>query len=324
MTCVRNMPGRAKQQMLDFLKHRGGSLRCGHFDVWQMLYWRCFRKGSEGSTHEEVTTTRELILELEAEGKVILRQDDKGVCNYIALKSTDGPDEVTKGELSNSELEELLTDAFLQYSYIEKRLANTQKDYEAAVQLAAQSEENASRAREEGDAAKSELAELQKTASFDGARKILDEQETELANARKDKRIADLKAEELSAEVKRLSSKLEKAESDNISIRSIQEILQKKVDELTAELKSAHTGASEKIAELKSELTKVEKGEGLTAAKAVAAAVSGLDVAIDASWERIVETIVESCTKYLPEEKRCAFREEVHAAHKKMQRRQRQ
>lgn len=320
MTNVKKMPKRARQDILDFLNSRGGCLRTGHLEVWQMLFWRCFRKSSEGSTHEDVDVIRDIILELEAEGSVVLRRDDKGVVNYIALKSSEGDFKVVE-EATNEELEELLVDVISQQSYAEKKLDAVQKKYDVMTQLATEAEAKSSLLAQELEESQKKVADLEATASLDGVRKILDAQETELASALKSKRMAELRVEELSQEIEKVSEKLATARSEAERINDTQDALNRKIRELTADLKAERKKSENKIAELQNELARLERGDGLTAVKATAAAISGLEASIDTLWKISVDAIVENCAKYLTGDKRANFQEELNVAYKKMQRR---
>lgn len=324
MAKLQGMSSQAKQQIMDFLKNRGGVLRCGHFNVWQTLYWRCFQKETASSTHEEVSATQKLVFELEQEDKVILRQDDSGIYNYIAIK-TASVDELTNNNggsnLSSNELEEILGNMFLQYSYLEKKLMDSQTDYEIAMQILATFENENVGLKKENEATRAELVELKKHTNCVEVKKNLDEQKKEIENVRQEKALAEEESKNLLTEISQLSSKLKKMELDSNASKKIKEALQKKVDDLGRQLKIARRESIEKIASLESELSKIKKGDGLTASKAVALSIMAFDRALDNIRGETVEDIVCSCAKYLPIEKVDRFLESVYDAHQKIKRR---
>ncbi|MCL2371739.1 hypothetical protein FWC63_03320 [Candidatus Saccharibacteria bacterium] len=328
-------PKRTKQGILDYLKSRGGILRSGPFEVWQVLYWRCFQRDREGSHHYDIGAVKRCVLELESEDKVILRrsgESDNKKCHYIALKSFDSSTTKVSGELNNTELIELFKIMSADYFSLERQLEDAKGETQVALDLAEQSEKVASTALAERDKAITErdkalgdAEKAQNTASYDGASKILHAQEAELTEARLAKGRAELEVAGKAAEITRLVRELETTKgqltSNQVANQKITDKLQSKITDLSNELKRVREETNQTIGELRDQVAKFEKGNGLTAEKAIAATMHDVYEAFVHSFNDVIESTIEGLYRFIPEDKREAFRKEVLAAHSKLSRR---
>jgi hypothetical protein len=331
MANIQYSPGRVKKEILEFLKNRGGICRSGANSVQQVLYWKIFRSGG-GSHHWEITALQENLKELEAMGEVVTRRNHGGTCNYIALKSADDPESTTGGELSNTDFEELFATMSIEYGRMQRKLIDAEVASEENLNLAAQYDVEARQAREmqatlgrELEAVKAQLETTQNVTDFDGVRKILTAQEDELSKARADVRLLTLDKEENLTTNKRLSDELSRVRGENESLRTAEKIAQSKVRDLTGEVKLLRKESESEIGRLKAEIARMERGDGLTAAKAAAAAVLAVDGCMDKIVDEILDgvtdSILDNCVKYLPPDKHESFKREVTGFYDKMLRR---
>jgi chromosome segregation ATPase len=328
---VQNTPSRVKEKILEFLESRGGILRSGQNYVWEVLYWKCYRKGEGSSNHFDIKAMKQYITELEADGKIMLERNGKGICNCIALPSVNGLSndlDETSNDLTNSELAELFSNMSAEYSRMEEKLEKATKDVEDSVHLAAQCEEEANTAREEKEAAESklnealaELAELREKANFSGVREILIKQEEELAEVRKDNRMLELDIAEKSSEIRRMTAEVQRATSNLESIERAKASVEKKYSKLSSEIKSERKNTAEEIKNLKNELKKHEKGEGLTAAKSVAVMMYYIEDILQRCSENAHGVLMDYSKRYILQEHYETFERNVEEAYNKIAKR---
>ena len=331
MAEVQNSPKRAKQKILEFLKNRGGILRTGPNPAHQILHCRLFKQGN-GSAHQAITAVQNYLAELAEAGEIIMRRDDRGAYNYVALPAADNPTSTTGGELTPTERDEFYAYLSTEYAVMQGLLASAQQDAAASLSLAQEYEATARTSRAERDAAltraetaESKLAEYEANTEYDNVRKMLADYETELSGLRTEKNLAVIANEESLAEIKRLNRQLERQAAQSQADEKSITTLEKKVKELTKDLKEARKALTDEIAANKRAIAKYEKGDGLSAAKAVAVAMESLDgvlkAALDEIWQKAVDALMADCEKFLPADKRDAFAAEAAAARKKLQRR---
>jgi hypothetical protein len=269
---------------------------------------------------------------MEAAGEIVLRQSGNGITNYIALAEKHDPESTSGGEVSNAELQELFATMSTEYYQMAGNLARAEGEAKDNFDLAAEYEGKVKEAEGQRDVARAEteevktqLGEFQRTAGFEATRGILARQETELGEMRAAKLAAELSAAERTAEVERLSGENARLtalmEAEKTKQQRLAEGLQKKLTDTRAELKKARKQHGDEVADLRRQIAVFEKGDGLTAAKAAAAAMFGVDLALEQARTDILESLITTCQKYLPEDKRDAFRADASAAYRKIDKR---
>jgi hypothetical protein len=331
MANIQNTPRRAKQRVLDYLKSRGGTLRCGPYYVHQVLFWKCFETGN-GSDHYDIAAMKQYLLELEADGDVVLHRDDNGMCRCITLSSVSNPetdpDNASENELSCDEIDEVFARLTTEYATMQNQLAQAKLDAAENLQLATEYEATANAALREKDAAllrlqevSDKLANQEAQTDFGAVRRTLVVFETKFneAQAEKDAALATIGTKQ--SEIERLQAQIRTLEDQNAAKERALEAASKKNAELSQEFTEHKKTASKEIADLKREILALEKGDGLTASKAAAAVTHTFGEALFQFLQDIEKTALTGCDKYLPEGKVDAFHKDADNALAKIRRR---
>ncbi|MCL2445053.1 hypothetical protein FWD07_02980 [Candidatus Saccharibacteria bacterium] len=328
MMSVRKNPTQTKKQILKFLKNRGGVLRSGQVEVWQVIYGKIFRKGWARSHHQNIMALEEYILALEDTGQVVLRRNPGGLCNYIALSDADDSQLQTGGELQPSELEELFANMSSDYYRMEKELEQAQDDADAALRLASEHEQAKNTAESDRDAALKardhsleELRKIQESTEHTRVAVIVDDLGGQLAAAQASDRKAQLAIITKDGEITTLTTKLDDIKTQLSDQKETNGRLQDKLKTAISARKADNKTAAETIKRLESERDKALSGDGLTAPKAIASALYAIDGVLDQMRVILLEDLADCCIKYVPTDKQDKFRAEIAAAHKKMSRR---
>ncbi|MDR0979932.1 MAG: hypothetical protein LBM12_02145 [Candidatus Nomurabacteria bacterium] len=351
MSTIQSSPTQAKQKILGFLSNRGGVVRAGQYSVQQFVHLMAF-KNRNGSNHHAISLVQDCLEELQAEGKIVLRTNDRGMPNYVALATADNPDSATGGELTDEEraacrndYAETLYDTLSQLVIAQKEAADNlqlAEEYDKAAQAA-----NTAmlEAQAKQQAAETELVEQAANNNPDGIRKLLTEQEAELAKLRTEKTEAWFVVEEKTSEIKRLSERNAYLESQNASQKDLTDKLQRKIKTAEAEHKTERRYHANLISDLKNQIRVLERSDGLTPVKATAVALGvsqsvlnesitdineslhqiakktinamleitdeEIEAMIGKTMEKMARTIIGNCEKYLPTDKREAFLDSV-------------